>query len=96
MTSAEPTFRCPSCGETKQLRGQRDDDLVHVTCQACQHRWTHDPWKCPRCGERMYTVRKPLLQKARGTQVSIIGFATAKACPRCTPPQEEEGWLSAT
>lgn len=28
----------------------------------------------------MHVVCKPLLQKARGTQQSIIGFNTVKAC----------------
>jgi hypothetical protein len=32
-------------------------------------------------------VRKPLYQKARGTQQSIIGFRIAKQCSNC-------GWIS--
>lgn len=89
-------FECPSCGETRQLRGEREGDLVHITCQSCEHQWTHDPWKCPKCGGRLDPVRKPLLQKARGTQQSIIGFRVEKECLRCdwTPP--EKGDLSAT
>ncbi len=90
-------FACPECGETKRLRGEREADVVHISCQSCGHRWDHDTSACPNCGERMYAKRVPLLQKARGTQQSIIGFSTVKACPRCEPPEDRSpGWLSAT
>lgn len=89
-------FFCPNCDEKKALRGEREGDIVHITCRVCGHRWDHDPWACPTCGERMHVARKPLLQKARGTQQSIIGFNTVKACPRCDPEDRGPGWLSAT
>jgi hypothetical protein len=89
-------FECPECGEGKQLRGRREDAVVHITCLSCGHGWTHDPWKCPHCGGRMGPVRKPLLQKARGTQQSIIGYYVAKECLRCDPEDRSENWLSAT
>jgi len=89
-------FECPSCGESKKLRGQRDKDVLRITCRSCAHEWTHDPWKCPSCGGRLDPVRKPLLQKARGTQQSIIGFRTVKECLRCDPEDRSDGWLSAT
>lgn len=41
-------------------------------------------------------VRKPLLQKARGTQQSIIGFRVAKECLQCDWEPPEDGHLSAT
>lgn len=88
---------CPSCGGRK-LKGERDEDteVIHVVCLACGHAWTHDPWACPRCGEQMHAVRRPLLEKARGTQQSIIGYNTVRLCPRCDPPEDRsEGWLSA-
>ena len=45
----------------------------------------------------MHPERKPLLQKARGTQQSIIGFRGEKVCPRCDPPEDRSpGWMSAT
>jgi ribosomal protein L37E len=91
-------FECPNCGETKKLRGQRDKDLVHITCQTCGNQWTHDPWKCATCGGPLHERRKPLLQKARGTQQSIIGYNVVKECPRCDPPADQStpGWMSAT
>ena len=44
----------------------------------------------------MSDVRKPLLQKARGTQQSIIGYRTVKECPVCDRPQGATGWMSAS
>ncbi|MEX2194138.1 MAG: hypothetical protein WD844_02540 [Thermoleophilaceae bacterium] len=83
--STTPDFACASCGEQKNLRGRREDDVVHITCHGCGHEWTHDPWACTTCGGRRDAVRRPLLQKARGTQQSIIGYSVIKVCPRCDP-----------
>lgn len=52
--------------------------------------WQRHPDDCPRCGRRVLTsVRKPLIEKARGTQQSIIGYRIAKECSSC-------GWTSET
>lgn len=96
-------FECPECGERKRLQGRRDrkgprdSDIVHISCGSCGHEWIHDPWACPTCGGQLNPVRKPLLQKARGTQQSIVGFRVAKECPRCDPEEPKQpGWMSAT
>jgi hypothetical protein len=87
---------CPSCGSGK-LRGRPDGEVVHVTCKEGEHRWTHDPWACPTCGRQMYAARRPLLEKARGTQQSIVGYVTDKVCTHCDPPEDRlDGWMSAT
>ncbi len=45
----------------------------------------------------MHAARRPLLEKARGTQQSIIGYRTVKLCPSCDEPEDRsEGWLSAS
>lgn len=100
------TFTCPGCGEGKRLKGRREgadrrkgeEGVVHIRCLACEHEWVHDPWACPKCGERMHAERRELLQKARGTQQSIIGFRVDKVCARCDPPEDRSkpGWMSAT
>lgn len=90
---------CPSCGGRK-LKGRRDPpgaEVVQVHCQDCGHSWTHDPWACPSCGGQLHAERRPLLEKARGTQQSIIGYRTVRVCSACDPPPERgEGWMSAT
>jgi predicted RNA-binding Zn-ribbon protein involved in translation (DUF1610 family) len=92
------TFECPNCGEAKRLQGARRDEVVEIRCLACDHEWVHDPWGCPTCAGRMHPERRPLLQKARGTQQSIIGYRIEKVCPRCDPPEDRDskGWMSAT
>jgi len=90
-------FECPGCGKSKHLKGEREADLVRINCGACGHHWVHDPWACPTCGEKMHPARKPLLQKARGTQQSIIGYRIEKVCAGCDPPEDRApGWMSAT
>lgn len=88
--SGPQKFECPSCGAQKNLRGRREGDLVHITCQDCGREWTHDPWACGLCGGRLEAVRRPLLQKARGTQQSIIGYNVIKVCPACDLDPEIE------
>lgn len=88
--SRTPTFACPSCGARRNLEGRRDGELVHITCHECGTEWTHDPWACDSCGGRLEAVRRPLLQKARGTQQSIIGYNVIRVCPRCDPEPEIE------
>jgi len=89
---------CPSCGGRK-LKGERDEqtEVIEVRCLECDHEWLHDPWRCARCGEEMHAVRRPLLEKARGTQQSILGYNTVRLCPRCDPPEDRSvGWMSAS
>ncbi|MGB0872215.1 MAG: hypothetical protein ACPGWS_01600 [Solirubrobacterales bacterium] len=91
---ALPKIECPSCGADKGLKGKREGnregDVVNVTCGSCGHEFVHDPWECAKCGGRLDAVRRPLLQKARGTQQSIIGYNVLKVCPVCDPEIEIE------
>jgi len=75
--------QCPECGEGKALKGRREDDVIHVTCQACGHEWLRDPERCPTCGGARHAFRVPLLHKARGTQQSILAYRIEKRCPIC-------------
>lgn len=86
------TISCPSCGEAKRLRGEREGDAITITCLACEHRWVRDPGACSACGERTLTpVRVPLVQKARGTQQSIIGYRVVQECTSCGASQARHG-----
>lgn len=75
---------CPACGEAEDLRGERRGAVILVRCQACGHEWERDPDACPRCGSRSIVDRRePLIQKARGTQQSIIGYRIVQECGAC-------------
>lgn len=79
---------CPECGERENHRAQRVEGAPRISCLTCGHEWTRDPYDCPKCGgPALIPIRKPLYQKARGTQRSIIGFRIAKECANC-------GWAS--
>ena len=81
---------CPNCGESEreQLKAERRDGEIFISCLTCGHDWQRHPDDCPQCGKRtLVPVRKPLFEKARGTQQSIIGYRIAKDCTAC-------GWAS--
>lgn len=78
------SLTCPACGETEELRGRKEGDVILVHCEVCGHEWLRDPEVCPRCGSRAIVDRRdPMFQKARGTQQSIIAFRTIHECSRC-------------
>ena len=78
------TFACPACGETERLAGRRDGHDVLIRCEACGQEWRRDLDVCPSCGSRTIADRRePLMQKARGTQQSIIGYRIVKECWTC-------------
>jgi len=84
VASPFAVISCPSCNEAKRLRGERDGEEVVVTCLTCGHVWRRHPDDCPNCGQRTFhPVRVPLMQKARGTQQSIIAYRMAKKCSAC-------------
>lgn len=78
--------RCPSCGETdrKRMTPRREGEQLFVRCDSCGEQWEHFLDGCPSCGERQVVPeRVPLLQKARGTQQSIIGYRIGRRCTAC-------------
>ena len=78
-------IRCPNCGEQELLAGRRDGDLILLVCERCNHAWERDPSPaCPTCGNReLRAVPLAILEKARGTQLSVIGTRTIHLCPNC-------------
>lgn len=83
--------QCPRCGENKALEGRRENDGIFVACQSCGHEWLRDPDRCPICGGELHAFRVPLLQKARGTQQSILGYNIQKRCLTCDAPPQIDG-----
>lgn len=79
-----PPIACARCGEEERLRGERRDETIVVRCEACGNEWVRDREVCPGCGTRSLSdQREPLIQKARGTQQSIIGYRIVKECYSC-------------
>jgi ribosomal protein S27E len=76
---------CPSCGETDRLSGERTDDSINVTCEACGHSWDRDlTVRCRTCGsERVVYAPRPLWEKGRGDQRSPAGRIDAYHCADC-------------
>ena len=76
---------CPACGESEQLQGSRDGEAIHLQCLACGEEWdrTVGP-TCSRCGGRdMQAVPKAIVEKSRGTQLSVVGTRTVYLCSEC-------------
>lgn len=77
---------CPACGEDTELRGERAGELIRIACEACGQRWDRDPATavCGRCGsEDTEAAVKAIVEKARGTQLSIVSTEVVHLCRTC-------------
>ena len=78
-------IHCPSCHETDDLHGTRDDDVIHLRCGRCGHEWPRDlTARCEICGgDDLQTVPLAIVEKGRGTQLSVVGTRPIDLCSRC-------------
>ncbi|NNE72246.1 MAG: hypothetical protein HKN26_01125 [Acidimicrobiales bacterium] len=78
---------CANCGEEEQLLGQRDGDIITITCESCGLVWDRDLTpSCPTCGsDDVRPAFKAILDKSRGTQLSIQSMRLIYLCPTCQP-----------
>ncbi|MEM7275485.1 MAG: hypothetical protein AAF547_20585 [Actinomycetota bacterium] len=76
---------CPTCGEEDDLAGERDGDLIQITCLRCDAVWHRDPQRrCPRCGAGdLYAAPVAVIEKSRGTQLSIVSTRSEYLCWVC-------------
>lgn len=84
---------CTACGTDDHLSGSpRDDDLIELHCSACDVTFTRDPRpSCPKCGGfEMEAMPKVLLEKSRGSQLSIQGVQREFLCRKCDDEQIHE------
>lgn len=76
---------CPRCGEADDLAGLRDGEEIRLTCGTCGHGWPRDlTARCAKCGgEDLQTVPLAIVEKSRGTQLSVVGTRPIDLCSQC-------------
>lgn len=77
---------CIECGVDDHLTGSRTDDgLIRLRCSSCDVSWLRNPNPhCERCGgSDMEAAPKVLLERSRGTQMSIQGIQREFLCRVC-------------
>ncbi len=76
---------CSNCGEDDRLQGQQIDDVITITCEACGLVWDRDlAPKCKTCGSAdVRPAFQSILEKSRGTQLSIQSMRLIHLCPDC-------------
>ncbi len=81
---------CPSCGEEEDLSGEpldaeHPDDGVRIRCGQCHNEWERRPTsQCERCGsDHIYDAPVAIVEKSRGSQLSILGTTTTPLCWHC-------------
>jgi len=76
---------CARCGEEEQLLGTRDGEVITITCEQCGLVWDRD--LTPRCGicgnDDVRPAFQAILDKSRGTQLSIQSMRLIHLCPVC-------------
>ncbi|MDH3293993.1 MAG: hypothetical protein OER95_06685 [Acidimicrobiia bacterium] len=86
-SSADGTaeIACPQCGESDDLAGEQTEELIRITCGACGSVWDRDPRRrCPRCDSAdMYPAPVAVIEKSRGSQLSIVSTTTEYLCWSC-------------
>lgn len=78
---------CAACGEDDALRGDRDGNVIHVTCNTCGHFWDRsvEP-TCFNCGATGPTLSYrpiPMFSKGRGTMQTPSGQRDSWDCDAC-------------
>lgn len=76
---------CPVCGETEALRGQRNDAGIDLHCERCENTWTRSLRPtCEQCGgDDLQTVPLAIVERSRGTQLSVVGTRPIDLCSLC-------------
>lgn len=85
MSAAADELVCPSCGNDDHLSGERNGEVIHITCSACDLAWDRDLTpRCPDCGrDDVRAAAQAVWEKSRGTQMSIVSVSTVYLCPDC-------------
>lgn len=78
---------CANCGEDENLDGERRGETISITCGACGLVWDRDLRPvCPTCGsDEVRKAFQAIVDKSRGTQLSIQSMRLVYLCPHCQP-----------
>lgn len=76
---------CPICGETEELAGRRIEDQIEITCGNCGQTWQRPTTPiCAHCGGAdLQAVPLAIVEKSRGTQLSVVGIRIIHLCTHC-------------
>jgi len=76
---------CPRCGEADDLTGEHVAGEIELTCGACAEVWVRGgAVSCERCGgSDLQTVPLAIVERSRGTQLSILGTRPVTLCTVC-------------
>lgn len=76
---------CPNCTVDDHLRGERQDAVIVITCAECGLRWERPVAPhCGTCGSTDVVAHPvPLLERSRGTQMSITAMHIETLCRVC-------------
>ena len=77
---------CPQCGEPEDLSGTSTAEGIELACGACGATWMRDDADpaCDQCGGTdLQTVPLAIVERSRGTQLSILGTRPIRLCSVC-------------
>ena len=76
---------CPACGEADELSGSRTDRGIALECGRCGKAWQRSlDRRCATCGsEDLQTVPLAIVERSRGTQLSVLGTRPIELCSSC-------------
>jgi hypothetical protein len=76
---------CPDCEESENLVGSRSAESIRMRCENCGAEWNRTlAKKCATCGgDDLQTVPLAIVEKSRGTQLSVVGTRPVHLCSVC-------------
>lgn len=85
---------CATCGTDDHLRGEPEGSGIVITCGGCDATWRRDLTpRCPTCGDDDLLAEKlPVIDKSRGSQLSIVGLTTRYLCRTCDRHEIDRQW----
>lgn len=79
------SIHCPECGEANDVSGKRAGDVITISCGSCGATWDRDlSPRCQHCGgDDVQPVPLAIVEKGRGTQLSVVGTRIVYLCSTC-------------